>query len=349
MEPLKKCIVLDLDNTLWGGVIGEDGVKNIQLSLEESGAPFLAFQQALRDLYDRGVLLAINSHNNEADAMEAIRTHPNMILKENHFAAKRLGWGDKVEAMRELSKELNIGLDSMVFLDDSPLQREAVKSALPEVAVPQMPEDPREYTRMLLSLPYFSSNTLTDEDLMRGNMYVTERLRRESEKRFENREAFLESLGLQLNIAKNDTSALARLSQLTEKTNQFNTNKIPQTESEMRELMESSDHEVFHAHAVDRFGDHGIIALAIVDRGNEVWTIRTMLMSCRVFERGLEDALLSAIADEAKAEGAKDLRLQVTPTDKNEPARIFAEKWFAGGSMEVARAQKPSWITLKIL
>lgn len=152
---MKKCLILDLDNTLWGGVVGEDGIDGIELSLSAPGNSFMAFQQAILDHYDRGVILAINSRNNPEDAMDVIRNHPNMILKEHHFAALRMNWNDKAENIRDLAKELNIGLDSMVFLDDDPTNRALVRSLVPEVTVPELPADQREYTRFLNSLPYF--------------------------------------------------------------------------------------------------------------------------------------------------------------------------------------------------
>jgi len=346
MAELKKCIVLDLDNTLWGGVVGEDGKEGILLSMDEKGEAFIAFQQALRDLYDRGIILSINSKNNPDDALDVIRTHPNMLLKEHHFAATRINWNDKVQNMRELADELNIGLDSMVFLDDSALQREAVKSALPEVAVPDMPEDPKLYTQMLLSLPYFHSNTLTDEDKMRGNFYVTERLRTKAESRFENREAFLENLGLQVRVVRNDMKAVSRIAQLTEKTNQFNTHKIPKTEEEIRVFMENPDTDVFYAQASDRFGDHGIIAVALVEKSGTTWNIPTLLMSCRVFERGIENAFVYAIAKAATKEGATSISFDFVPTEKNDPAKTFLDKNTENGILNMQDMQLPHWITL---
>ena len=191
---LKKCIVVDLDNTLWGGVVGEEGLSGIQLSTMFPGSAFIAFQQALLDLSRRGIILAVNSKNNPADALAAIRTHPNMILKENHFAAMRINWNDKVSNMWELAQELNISLDSMVFFDDDPANRAFVRAMLPMVEVPELPADPTSYVKILLSLPYFASAAITNEDSMRGNLYVTERLRKEAEKSYPTKEDFLKSL-----------------------------------------------------------------------------------------------------------------------------------------------------------
>jgi FkbH-like protein len=344
---MKKCVVLDLDNTLWGGVIGEEGFDNIALSLTPPGASFIAFQQALRDLHDRGVILAINSSNNPEDALNVIRTHPNMILKENHFAARRINWQDKVENMRELSKELNIGLDSMVFLDDSPLNRESMRTFLPEVETPELPVDPSHYTKFLHGLPYFNAEAITDEDKMRGNMYVTERLRKETEKQFENREEFLKSLGIELTIYEDDTSSLARLAQLTEKTNQFNVKKRPLSEDDITTFMQDEEYAVFHGRAVDQFGDQGVIAFALVRKEESLWHIESLLMSCRVVGRGIEDAFLAEIARRAETAGAQGIGITFEQSEKNELARSFVARIF-GDSLHatVAQFQTPDWITV---
>ncbi|MFA5942636.1 MAG: HAD-IIIC family phosphatase [Candidatus Paceibacterota bacterium] len=344
---MKKCVVLDLDNTLWGGVVGEEGIDAIALSLTPPGASFIAFQQALRDLHDRGVILAINSSNNPEDALAVIRTHPNMILKESHFAAQRINWNDKVANMRELATELNIGLDSMVFFDDSPLNREAMRTFLPEVETPELPADPTQYARFLHTLPYFNAEAITDEDKMRGNMYVTERLRKEAEKQFENREAFLKSLGIELTVYENDLSSLTRLAQLTEKTNQFNVKKRPLSEQEIETFMRDGSYTVFHARAIDQFGDQGIIAFALVHKENKQWNIDSLLISCRVVGRGIEDAFLAAIAKRAGEEGAHTISITFEPSEKNELARSFVERIFKNSStVPVGQFRMPDWITL---
>ena len=344
---MKKCIVLDLDNTLWGGIVGEDGRDNLALSLVPPGAGFIAFQQALLDLYDRGIILAINSSNNPGEALDVIRTHPNMILKENHFAAHRINWNDKVENMRALAKELNIGLDSMVFLDDNPLNREAMRTFLPEVETPDLPIDPSKYVKFLHALPYFENEAITDEDKMRGNMYVTERLRKEAEKHSGNREEFLKGLGIELTVCEDDPSSLARLSQLTGKTNQFNIQKRPLTEEEIRTFMQNAHYAIFHGRAIDQFGDQGIIAFALARKEKELWHIESLLMSCRIIGRGIEDAFLSAIALRAQEEGARDISITFEPSDKNELARVFVERLFKGAlRAPVVEFQTPDWVTL---
>ncbi|MBI3442689.1 MAG: HAD-IIIC family phosphatase [Candidatus Sungbacteria bacterium] len=347
---MKKCLVLDLDNTLWGGVVGEDGMKNIALSLDPPGSGFIAFQQAILDHYHRGVILAINSRNNPDEAWEVIRKHPNMILKENHFAAARINWNDKAENLRELARELNIGLDAMVFLDDDPTNRELARALVPEVETPDMPHDPSQYASFLNSLNCFASHAITDEDTMRGNFYVTERLRKEEEKKHGNKEDFLHGLALELFVHEDDGSCMPRLAQLTEKTNQFNTNKMPFTETEIAKAMASPDSAVFHARLQDKFGDHGVIAFALVDKKKDQWHIRSLLMSCRVFGRGVEDAMLGVMLKRAHEAGARRMTIAFHETLKNEPAREFVETRFFDHSRPVPKTPEfPSWITVREL
>lgn len=343
----KKCIVLDLDNTLWGGVVGEEGAQGIALSLSGPGAAYVAFQRALLDLKERGVVLAINSRNNPADVLPVIRTHPNMVLREPDFAALRINWQDKVQNMQELSEELRLSLDAMVFLDDDPINRAAMRQALPQVEVPELPHEPAQYTKFLLSLPYFSVSATTDEDKMRGNFYVTERLRREEEKTYSSREEFLKILGIELRVYRNDPSALARLSQMTEKTNQFNIRKQPLSEDELATRMQDPQMLVFHASVTDRFGEAGIVALAIVRKEEKVWHIETYLLSCRVIGRGVEEAFLAHIAQAAAVEGVRELTIDFVPNEKNAPAAEFVKKLFnAQHVTDPATIEAPPWVTV---
>lgn len=344
----KKCIVLDLDNTLWGGVVGEDGINNITLSLKSPGNGFMAFQQAILDHYNRGVILAINSRNNPDDAWEVIRNHSNMILKENNFAAARINWNDKAQNLRELAEELNIGLDSMVFLDDDPTNRGLVRTLLPEVETPDLPTDPSQYAGFLNSLSYFDSKVITDEDKMRGNLYVTERLRKEEEKNYKNKEEFLNNLGLKLSVYEDNDSCVSRLAQLTEKTNQFNACKKPLTEEEISNFIKSPKHAVFHARLQDKFGDHGIIAFALIDKNEDAWHIKSLLMSCRVFGREVEEAFFGTILKRAAEERVKRMTIAFEETSKNTPAREFVEKHFKGEECAIPKTPYiPSWIKIK--
>lgn len=343
----KKCIVLDLDNTLWGGIVGEDGIENIALSLKPPGNGYMAFQQALLDHYDRGVILAINSRNNPEDAWEVIRKHPNMILKENHFASIRMNWNDKTQNIKEIAKELNIGLDSMVFLDDDPTNREMMRALVPEVETPDLPSNPAQYAKFLNSSNYFSNQIITDEDKMRGNLYVTERLRKEEEKVFANKEDFLKNLSLELFFYEDNNSCVPRLAQLTEKTNQFNTFKKPLSEKEIAEFIKSPNHTVFYASLQDKFGDYGVIAFALVEWNNERGNIRSLLMSCRVFGRGVEDAFFKALSDRALRKGTNRLSIDIETTEKNLPAREFVAKTFNNGEYKILETNShPKWIKI---
>lgn len=346
----KKCIVLDLDNTLWGGIVGEDGFNGIKLSLAGPGAGFVAFQQALLDLHNKGVILAINSRNNYEDAIRVIRTHPNMILRENNFAAARINWNDKASNLKELAKEINIGLDSMVFLDDDPVNRALVKAILSEVETPEMPSNPSDYTKFLIGLPYFNLAALTDEDKMRGNFYTTERLRRESEKSFNNQKEFLKSLGLELQIFIDDPSQLARLAQLTGKTNQFNFNKYELSEKNIADFINNKDYRIFYGRLTDCFGDYGIISFAVVKKGAELWHIDQFLMSCRVIGRGVEEAFLAAIAKIAKDNHAENLSITFVQTEKNKPAQDFLEKYFKENPAPIDNIiDSPYWVATNLL
>lgn len=346
---MKKCLVLDLDNTLWGGVIGEDGKDGIALSLSAPGNSFMAFQQAILDHYDRGVILAINSRNNESDAWEVIRNHPNMILKEHHFSAFRINWNDKATNIRELASELNIGLDSMVFLDDDPTNRAMVRALVKEVEVPELPFDPKDYTQFLNSLPYFESLVITDEDKMRGNLYVTERLRKEEEKQYESKEDFLKSLDLALFVFRDDDSCVPRLSQLTGKTNQFNTLKRPLSEEEIIEYIKSKNHYVYHAKLQDKFGDYGVILFALIEKSAKIWHIKSLLMSCRVFGKDVEEAFFATIVKHAKDEEVELITIAEEETEKNLPAREFIKKHFTRCKYEVKDYPEfPAWVKINI-
>jgi FkbH-like protein len=345
---MKKCIVLDLDNTLWGGIVGEDGIDGIALSMGHPGASFVAFQQALLDMYNRGVILAVNSRNNFDDAMKVIRTHPNMILKEQHFAAVRINWSDKATNIVDLARELNIGLDSMVFFDDDPTNREIVRTMVPDVEVPEMPVNPKEYAKFLLSLPYFPTTAITDEDKMRGSLYVTERLRQEAEKEFPDKMEFLKNLGLELRVFEDDPTSVSRLAQMTGKTNQFNMNKVPLEEEEVMKLMEHPEYKVFHGHVSDRFGEHGITNFAVVKKNGDTWDIEYFLMSCRVIGRGVEEAFLSSLAETAQKSGVVQMTIKFVVTEKNAPAKEFLDKHFIDNTADVKNiVSPPAWISLK--
>jgi len=329
---IKKCIVLDLDNTLWGGIIGEDGFDGIKLGDDPIGRAYVEFQNNLLALNQRGVLLAINSKNNFDEAIQVIKEHPNMILKEDNFACVRINWNDKVANMKEISDELNIGLDSMVFVDDDPVNIEYVRSNLPEVASIQMPADNchNNASNLKSMTAIFDMLKLTDEDKARNTMYLEQRKRAEFKTQVGNLENFLNQMNISVNIKNADDFTIPRISQLTLKTNQFNLTTRRYQEEDIRKFSQDSKKIVECAQIEDKFGDNGITAAYIVNKDNEQqWTIDTFLLSCRVIGRGVEDGILSHIIEKARKDGISQVRGEYIKTEKNQPAEnLFADFGF---------------------
>jgi FkbH-like protein len=328
---LAKVLVTDLDNTMWGGVIGEDGMEGIQLSAEYPGAAYQAVQQVMLDFYQRGILLAINSKNNPADAMEALEKHPGMILQPRHVGALRINWSDKAQNLREIAEELNVGIDSLAFLDDNPVERQHVREQLPEVTVIELPENPMDFARALRDCPVFERLTLSDEDAKRGEYYAAERDRKKLEQTASSPEEFYRSLEQELEVRRVTPMTLARVAQLTQKTNQFNTTTRRYSEQQIQ-AMEQNAHRVYSLRVKDRYADNGLVGVAILAEKGEVCEIDTLLLSCRVIGRTVETAFLSKLADEARTAGAVRLEGWFLPTKKNTPAKDF----YAQHGFEVA-------------
>ena len=319
----KKCIVLDLDNTLWGGIVGEDGFEGIKLGDDPIGRAYVEFQRHLLALNQRGIILAINSKNNFDDAIEIIRKHPNMILKEDNFACFRINWNDKVVNMEEIAEELNIGLDSIVFLDDDPINRDYMKIALPQVLTVEL-SDSSSYSQTLKSMNDFQMLKITNEDIKRSKMYLDQRKRTEFQKHVGNLQDFLKQLNISAKIKKADQYTIPRISQLTLKTNQFNLTTRRYQEEDIRKFVSEENKIVECAQIQDKFGDNGITSVYIINKENEQeWFIDTFLLSCRVMGRGVEKALLGQIIERAKMEGVKKVKAQYIKTMKNKPAENF--------------------------
>lgn len=318
-----KALVVDLDNTLWGGVIGEDGLHGIKLSAEYPGAAFQQLQRAILDLYQRGIILAICSKNNHADAMEVFEQHGDMLLKAGHFAALRINWQDKAQNLREIAQELNIGLDALAFLDDNPVERQRVQSELPEVMVIDLPQEPMRYARALRDCPLFERLTLSAEDRERGRYYAEQRQRDELQQSAGSLEDFYRSLQMVATFAPVSPATLARVAQLTQKTNQFNLTTRRYSEQQISDLAASDDWDVLGLRVRDRFGDNGLVGVAILHHQGETAEIDTLLLSCRVIGRTIETALLAHLAERARAKGATTLQGWFLPTKKNTPAREF--------------------------
>ena len=317
---LRKCIVLDLDNTLWGGIIGEDGMTGIQLGHDGIGFAYVDFQRELLHLQQKGILLAICSKNNPEDAYEAIRKHPAMVLREEHFAAAQINWNDKAESIRDLARQMNIGVDSLVFIDDSPVERERVREAVPEVAVPEWPHDPCDYKRALCRVTgeYFLKFDIGEDDRRRGEMYHAQAEREHFAESAGNLEDFYRSLQMKLTIGMADHETLPRVAQLTQKTNQFNLTTRRYTESELAAMSADPGCRVYWLKLEDRFGPNGIVGVLILRRqGAECWHIDTFLLSCRVIGRTVEEALLGYAVRDLQELGATCITGEYIPTAKN--------------------------------
>jgi FkbH-like protein len=318
-----KALVVDLDNTLWGGVIGEDGMTGIKIGAEYPGAAYQALQRALLDLSRRGILLAICSKNNLDDAMEALEKHPGMLVRAQTFAAMRINWTDKSQNLREIAEELNIGFDSLAFLDDNPFEREQVRVTLPDVAVIDLPQNPLEYATILRDCPMFERLTLSAEDQQRTAMYAEQRQRSNAEQTFQSKDDFFRFLEQEAELSPVSDLTLARIAQLTQKTNQFNLTTRRYSETQIAEMAKQPEWNIFSIRVRDRFGDHGLVGVAIAHDQGEKCELDTFLLSCRVIGRMVETALLAHIAKSASQRGCKQLVGRFLPTKKNAPARDF--------------------------
>ena len=320
----KKCIVVDLDNTIWGGIIGEDGFDGIRLGPQPPGNAFVEFQKYLKALSQRGILLAINSKNNFDDAIKVIREHPFMILTESDFSCMKINWNNKASNMQEISKELNIGLDSFVFFDDDPINRELIRESMPEITTPELPHDPSLYSEVIQSLHDFSTFQITSEDTNRRQMYLEQKQRTESQNSISDISEFLKKLNLEIEIKKTNSFTIPRISQLTLKTNQFNLTTKRYHEDQIKKLSEDKNILIGCAQIRDKFGDNGITGVFIVEKTNyDEWFLDTFLLSCRVMGREAEKAILYFIINEAKNNNIKRLKAKFIPTEKNEPIKNF--------------------------
>lgn len=326
MGKICKVLVCDLDNTLWGGVIGEDGFDGIQLGDEYPGAAYQALQRAILDLYNRGVILAICSKNNEEDAMEVLRKHPGMLLRPEHLAAQRINWNNKSEGLQEIAVELNIGTGALAFLDDNPNERELVRMQMPEITVIDLPDNPVEFELILRRQHVFERISLTEEDLNKGRLYTQQLKRRELQRNTVTIEEYLQSLGMEMEIVPNSEKTLERVAQLTQKTNQFNMTTKRYSIQQIKKMDEDPGWSIFAFRVRDRLGDNGIVGVTIVNHREEEFEIDTFLMSCRVIGRTVETAMLDIVVGEAKRQGVNRITGWIFPTEKNIPARDFYRK-----------------------
>jgi FkbH-like protein len=317
----RKCVVLDLDNTLWGGVVGEDGPGGIRLGHQAPGSEYVEFQEYLATLSTRGFLLAINSKNNPDDALEVIRGHEAMVLREAAFSAIRINWRPKPENMAALAEELNIGLDALIFVDDNPDERELMRQLVPQVLTVELPRDPSRWRGVLEQLPQLQTLAVTQEDRSRVSQYAANRQREQVRVSAASLEQYLASLAIRVEIGPVTDAMLPRLAQLYQRTNQFNVTTRRYDAGDLRRFMGDPGRKLYAVKAGDRFGDHGLVATALVRREDERWTIDSFLMSCRVIGYGVETALLAQLSADVLRTGATRLGGEFIPTKKNAPAK----------------------------
>ena len=317
---IKKCVVVDLDNTLWGGIVGEDGIEGIALGRDYPGNCYRDLQKELLKLYHRGILLAINSKNNEGDVFEILDNHPDMVLRRKHFAAYRINWQDKASNLRAIAKDLNIGIDSMVFIDDNPRECELVRQQCPECHVVCLPEKPYLIPRFLDSVPGLECVSLTEEDSRRGEMYQAQLVRGQAAASFQNLEDFWKDLELEVKIEPAQPFSIPRIAQLTQRTNQMNLTTRRYTEAEVEALARDPRWRVVSIAAKDKFGDHGIVGAMFLKTNDDNCHIDTFLMSCRVLGLNIEQYMIAFAAAVAKQAKVKKLVGEYIPTPKNKVA-----------------------------
>ena len=313
----RKCLVLDLDNTLWGGVIGEDGLAGIRLGNGVDGEAFCAFQEYIARLKDTGIILAVCSKNNPADAREPFEKHPEMRLSLDDFAAFQANWESKAENLRAIARTLSIGLDALVFVDDNPAEREVIRQLLPEVAVVPLPEDPAHYVRCLSEHLHFESSSFTAEDTARTAQYRARAQVQQLETGAESLESFYRSLHMQATVRPFDDVDLPRVAQLIGKSNQFNLTTRRHSLAQLQAFMRDPDCVHFSLRLRDRFTDHGLVAVMIAFRRGPVLDVDTWLMSCRVIGRTVEAEMLHQLCRRALELGCSSLRGTYLPTAKN--------------------------------
>jgi FkbH-like protein len=315
----KKCVILDLDNTTWGGIIGDDGIENIQVGSLGIGKAFTEFQYWIKKLKNRGVIVAVCSKNNESVAKEPFEKHPEMVLHLEDISVFIANWENKADNIRQIQSILNIGFDSMVFLDDNPFERNIVRENIPEICVPELPEDPADYLEYLYPLNLFETVSFSSEDTERTKLYQIEAQRVTVQQKFTNEDDFLQSLNMLSLIESFTKFNTPRVAQLSQRSNQFNLRTIRYTEADIDRVSMSSDFFTFAFTLEDKFGDNGLICVIILKHENKsTLFIDTWFMSCRVLKRGMENFVLNTITGFAKEKGYTYLKGEYISTAKNE-------------------------------
>ena len=315
---IKKCVIVDLDNTLWGGIVGDDGVENLQIGQLGIGKAYTEFQMWLLELKKRGIILAVCSKNTEDIAREPFLSHPDMILKLEDFAVFIANWENKVDNIITIQKVLNIGFDSIVFIDDNPFERNMVRQAIPGIIVPELPQDPSEFLPYLKSLNLFETTFYTREDNIRTQQYQQEAKRMLIQKNYTTEDEYLESLNMLAKVEEFNDFNIPRVAQLTQRSNQFNLRTIRYNVEEIKKVSESANFLTFAFYLRDDYGDYGLTGIVILETQKpDVYFIDTFIMSCRVLNRTFEEFILNHIVKVAKDKGAREIIGEYIQTKKN--------------------------------
>lgn len=325
---IKKCAILDLDNTLWGGVIGDDGLEGIQIGELGVGHAYEALQHWLKDLKERGIILCVCSKNNEDTAKLPFEKHPEMVLHLDDISAFVANWEDKVSNIRAIQKTLNIGMDSIVFIDDNPFERNLVRSVIPDITVPELPDDPAQYLDYLQKLDLFETASYSPADKDRTRQYQAEMQRISQQSQYASYDEYLQSLDMVAVVSAFDEFQVPRIAQLTQRSNQFNLRTIRCTEEEVTRLMKDENFLTLYFMLSDKFGSHGLISLVILKTMDvETLFIYNWLMSCRVLKRGMEAFILNSVMETAQKNGYKKVIGEYIKTPKNSMVEHIYEEY----------------------
>lgn len=326
----RKCIVLDLDNTLWGGVIGDDGMEGIQIGTLGIGKAFTHFQKWIKELGRRGIILAVCSKNNEETAREPFLRHPEMVLRMDDIAVFVANWESKADNIARIRDILNIGYDSMVFIDDNPAEREIVRRHLPDVCVPELPDDPSCYLPFLIAGNHFETTSHSSNDAERTRQYQEEFKRQELSRSVTDMDEFLRSLTMKARLTTFQEEDVERIAQLTQRSNQFNLRTVRYTAADIRRMLDDPQCHTFSVQLSDAFGNYGLISIVIVRQCGDGAEIDTWIMSCRVLKRTVEALLMNELVERLRGRGIRELRGQYLPTAKN----VLVERLLPGLGMQ---------------
>ena len=342
----RRCLIMDLDNTLWGGIIGDDGVEGINIGYGNSKSEaYLNIQKYILEIYNRGIILCVSSKNDDAIARLPFRERPEMLIKEDHIALFQANWQDKASNIRAIAKNLSIGFSSMVFLDDNPAERHQVRMELPEVAVPELPNNPSLYTLTLAAAGYFESIRFLEQDRVRNSQYKDNAKRAKLLSNSKNLKSYLVSLKMESKISSFDNIGLPRVTQLVNKSNQFNLTTKRYTQSQLEEISNDNKYFTRQISLIDVFGDNGMISVIICESKDDIWEIDTWLMSCRVLGRDLEYALLNDLVINARNFNINILRGIYIESPKNS---LVKEHYKKLGFLETKNLKGTIYWELKI-